>query len=232
MEIKTKTVLAGVVLNLIIFIAVTSIPAFQELHHHWIFPVLGSIISLEWALAGGLYRAHWLDSRYDLKAARSAILFLLGFLILMGVVRHQTILACFGRCSFKLAFAAGLAAAVYFGQARLGDESFWNPARAYTAALACFLWAVFLILFGLRLSALKLDIVFLALAALLAVWRRYPAVKTVASAIVPILLVRRYFGENAIIIINLAIACAGVYAAGCLENCYSREPSKAEKTAE
>lgn len=214
MEIKAKTVLTGVVLNLIIFIAVTSIPAFQQLHHHWILPVLGSIISLEWALAGGLCRVTWLESRYDLQAARSAILFMLGILILMGVVRHQTILACYGHCYFKLGPAAALAAAVYFGQARLGDASFWNPARAYTAALACFLWAVFLVLFGLGLSAPKLDIIFIATTALLLQWRRFPAVKIVASAILPVLLVRRYFGEDAIIIINLAIACAGIYAAG------------------
>ncbi|MDO8804321.1 MAG: hypothetical protein Q7R35_07815 [Elusimicrobiota bacterium] len=214
MTIKTKTILAGVVLNLILFIVVTSMPAFEELHHHWIFPVLGAVISLEWALAGGAFRASRPVSGYDLKAARAVILFLLGFLILMGVVRHQTILACFGRCSFKLALAAALAAAVYFGQARLKDDTFWNPARACTAGLACSLWAVFLVLFGLGLPQWKLDLVFLAAAAAGLLRRRSPAIKVVISSIAPILIIRRCFGEDGIIVLTLIMACAGVAAAG------------------
>jgi len=210
---KTRTILAGIILNLILFIVVTSLPAFQELHHHWIFPVLGVIISAQWALA----TIPRLGSVLDLKAARTVSLFMLGFLILMGVVRHQTILACFGRCMFKLGSASALAAAVYLGQARLGDDSFWNPARAYTAALACALWAVFLILFGLRLPAWELDSIFVGIAAISLIWRRFPAVKVTACAIAPILLIRRYFGENAIIVLNLLIACAGVYMAGGLD---------------
>ncbi len=179
--------------------------------------MLGVIISAQWALAGGSFRISRLDSVLDLKAARSAILFMLGFLMLMGVVRHQTILACIGRCSFKLGLAAAMAAAVYCGQARLGDDSFWKPARAYTAALACALWAVFLALFGLRFKVWELDVIFIAAAAVSLIRRRYPAVKVMASAILPILLIRRYFGEYPIIFLNLIIACAGVTLAGRLK---------------
>src|SRR3989339_329914 len=103
-----KTILAGVILNLIIFILVTSSRSFQDLHHHWIFPVLGLIISAQWALAGGLLKISRLEAALDLKAARTVLLFMLGVLLLMGVVRHQTILACFGNCSFKLALAMAL----------------------------------------------------------------------------------------------------------------------------
>lgn len=209
---SARTVIAGVVLNLCVFIGVASAPAFQELHHHWIFPVLGVLTSAQWALAGGLFRFSRLDTLLDLKAARSAILFMLGILLLMGVVRHQTILACFGRCSFKLAFAAALSAAVYAGQARLEDGSFWNPVRASTAALACGLWAVFLALYGLGLSALRLDIVLALLAVSGAFLWRYPAVRMTASAVLPVLFIRHAFTENGIIVLNVLIACFGVAA--------------------
>lgn len=207
-----RTVIAGVILNLVVFMLVASSQSFQELHHHWIFPVMGIIISAQWTLAGGVFRLSRLDAALDLKAARSALLFLLGFLMLMGIVRHQTILACFGRCSFKLALAAALAAAVYAAQARLNDGPFWNPVRASTAALACALWAVFLALYGLGLSALRLDIVFALTAASGAFLWRYPAVRMTASAVLPALFIRRAFSENEIIVLNILIACFGVAA--------------------
>ncbi len=212
-----KTILAGVILNLIIFILVTSSRSFQDLHHHWIFPVLGLIISAQWALAGGLLKISRLEAALDLKAARTVLLFMLGVLLLMGVVRHQTILACFGNCSFKLALAMALGTAVCAVQARLGDDSFWGPARAYTAALACGLWAVFLALYGLGLGAWKLDIVFIVISAAGLFWRRFPAVRLAISAIVPILVIRHLFGETAVIFSNLLIVCVGVSAAGLLK---------------
>lgn len=209
---SARTVVAGIILNLVIFILVTSSQNFQDLHHHWIFPVMGLILSAQWALAGGLFRISRLDALLDLKAARSVLLFTLGILLLMGVVRHQTILACFGRCSFKLSLAMFMGAVVYGIQARLGDDSFWSPARAATAALACGLWAVFLALFGLGLQWWKLDILFIAISAAGLFWRRFRAVRMVISAIVPILLIRRLFGENTVIFANLLIICFGVAA--------------------
>lgn len=208
------TVFGAVAVNLCAFILVTSLPAFQDLHHHWIFPVLSLVFSAQWALAGGTGRPALTVRLPEPEAARSAMLFLLAFLILMGIVRHQTILACFGLCSFKLGGAAALAAAVFFGQARLADRSFWRRDRALAAALGCAFWAVFLALFGLGLPRWALDLAMLGGAAALLPWRSSPAAKAVLYAAAPVLLMRRYFGEGGIIVIGLIIACCGVWAAG------------------
>lgn len=203
-----------VALNLLLFSAVTSLPAFRELHHHWIFPVLAAIFSAQWALAGGLLRPAWLEKKADPAAARGAALFLLGFLMLMGIVRYQTILACFGRCSFKLGAAAALAAAGFFLQARLGDAAWWWRERAGAAALGCGFWSVFLLLYGLGLPRWALDLAMLGGSACLLPWRRYPAVKVILYSVAPALLLRRYFSEAGIIAAGLVLACSGVYAAG------------------
>lgn len=208
------TVFGAVAFNLCAFILVTSLPAFQDLHHHWIFPVLAVIFAAQWALAGGLPRPSLPERALHPGAARSALLFLLGFLLLMGIVRHQSILACFGRCSFKLGGAAALAAAVFGGQARLKDAGFWGPDRARAAALGCAFWAVFLFLFGLGLPRWGLDLVMLGGAACLLPWRRHPSVKVILYSAAPALLLRRHLGEAGIILAGLALACAGVYAAG------------------
>ena len=70
-----------------------------------------------------------------------------------------------------------------------------------------------LALYGLRFSPWQLDVIFAAIAVTGLLWRRFPAVKIVISAIVPILLIRRYFGENVIIVLNILIACAGLASA-------------------
>lgn len=214
MNLRAWTVFAAVALNLALFILVTSLPAFGELHHHWIFPVVGTLLSLQWGLAGGIVRPGFLPRPADPVAARSALLSLLGLLLLMGIVRHQTILACFGRCSFKLGGTAALAAAVFLRQARLGDGSFWSPDRANAAALGCAFWAAFLALYGLGLRPWALDLVMLGGAAALLPWRASPSVKPALYCAAPALLMRRYLGETGIIVLGLAIACAGVYAAG------------------
>lgn len=211
---KAWTVFGTISFNLCLFILVTSLQSFQDLHHHWIFPVLAVIFAAQWALAGGLPRPGLLERALDPGAARSALLFLLGFLLLMGIVRHQTILACFGHCSFKLGGAAALAAAVFFGQARLKDAGFWGAGRAGAAALGCAFWAAFLFLFGSGLPRWGLDLVMLGGAACLLPWRRYPCVKVILYSAAPALLLRRHLGETGIIVAGLALACAGVYAAG------------------
>jgi len=211
---RAWTIFAVAALNLLLFSAVTSLPAFRELHHHWIFPVLAAIFFAQWALAGGLLRPARLEKAADSAAARGAALFLLGFLMLMGIVRHQTILACFGRCSFKLGAAAALSAAVFAGQARLGDAAWWGRERASAAALGCAFWSVFLFLYGLGLPRWALDLAMLGGAACLLPWRRRPAVKAALCCVAPALLLRRYLSEAGIIAAGLALACAGVYAAG------------------
>lgn len=104
-----RAVFAAVAANLLLFIAVVSLPAFREAHHHWIFPVLAVLLSLEWCAA-------WLlpaKGPVDPAVVRASIVSTLLFLLVMGVVRHATILACFDRCSFKLAAAALIAAPVF-----------------------------------------------------------------------------------------------------------------------
>lgn len=208
------TAFAAVAVNLLAFILVTSLPAFQALHHHWIFPVLGLFFSAQWALAGGLLRPGLFAGSADQAALRSALLSLFCFLVLMGIVRHQTILACIGRCSFKLGGAAALAAAVFAAQARLKDASFWGENRANAAALGCAFWAAFLVLYGLRLPRWVLDAAMLAGAAALLPRRRSPAVKPLLWTLAPLLVLSRRLGENPLIFIGLAAACAGLYNAG------------------
>lgn len=207
------TIFGAAAFNLALFSLVTSVPAFRDLHHHWIFPVLAALFAAQWALAGGLVRFSALE-KADPAALRSALLSLLAFLVLMGIVRHQTILACYGRCSFKLAGAAALAAAVFAGQARLRDASFWGEQRALAAALGCGFWAFFLFLYGWRAPLWAQDAAVLAAAAaLLPLWSS-PAVTALLLAAGPALLARRLLGEHGLIVLGLALACGGVWFAG------------------
>src|SRR5258708_39464052 len=41
---------AVVIANLGAFVLITSLPAFQSAHHHWIFPILALALAGEWAL--------------------------------------------------------------------------------------------------------------------------------------------------------------------------------------
>ncbi|MFA6317563.1 MAG: hypothetical protein WC943_09100, partial [Elusimicrobiota bacterium] len=143
-----KTVAAVIIANLALFILVTSSEAFQDLHHHWIFPVLAAVFIGQWAAFGGLSRRRkpwgWLEP----AQARATALSLLAFLLVMGIVRHWSILHCVGRCSLKLGGACVLAAGVFLAQARLEDP-FWSGLRSRTMALACLFWAGWLYAFGL-----------------------------------------------------------------------------------
>lgn len=116
---EAALVVAG---NLALFIAVASAPWFQAAHHHWIFPLLAAPLAAQWAL---------LARR---PGARGAVLGILAFLLIMGLARHESILACFGRCGFKLAATFLIAAAVFAGEAaRAGSR------RARWGAGACLL---------------------------------------------------------------------------------------------
>ncbi len=200
---RVRTLWMMVAAGLVVFILVTSAPVFQALHHHWIFPVLAAILTIEWALAGGWGRVRKPLRFVDPAAARVAILSILAFLILMGVVRHQTILACVDRCSFKLGGAALMAAVVFAIQARRREAHYWNFDRAQLAGLACALWAAHLVLFGLEVSPWKLDVLFGIAAVLLWLSPGRPALKVAALAIPVVLIIRRYCGEHLIIVLNL-----------------------------
>lgn len=211
---SARAVFATVVINLCAFIFITSLPAFQDLPHHWIFPVLGAAFAAEWGLAAWLRAGALPEESFDRQAARSAVLWLLAFLMAMGIVRHQTILACIDRCAFKLAGAAAIAAAVFCLQARLRDRTFWSARRAQAAALGCAFWAVFLSLHGFRAPAWVQDAVVLGGAAALAPLRTSPAVRTLLLAVVPALIARRLLGERGLILFGLALACGGLWFSG------------------
>src|SRR3989304_4240539 len=90
------TVWAVVAANIALFIGVTSWSAFQDLHHHWIFPTLAGLLTVEWLATVVL------GKRGGACAVRATVLSIFTFLILMGIVRHYSILTCFGVCSLKL----------------------------------------------------------------------------------------------------------------------------------
>lgn len=152
---------AVVILNLVLFIAVASFPAYQTAHHHWIFPLLAALLALEWAAT------FTLDAKTaDLPMARSSLISILLFVLVMGVVRHATILACFDRCAFKLAGAAALAAPVFWAHGRFGGGRWWGPLRANLAAMGAAAWALYLTLTGLHLGSWIIDMIFAVLALL------------------------------------------------------------------
>lgn len=208
----SRTVWVVVAANIALFIGVTGLPAFRDLHHHWIFPIAAGLLAVEWALMGGL---PWSGVKGWAEAgpARAAILSILGFLMLMGIVRHWSILHCADTCSLKLGAGAAAAGVVFFAQARLGDRGLWAPVRARTAALACVLWSVWLALFGAGFTARQLDVGFFALAVPLLLAWRWHAARVVALALPLVLLVRRT-GELPVIVLGVVIALGGLALAG------------------
>ncbi len=159
-----RTVAAAVAANLLLFIFLTSLPAFQEAHHHLIFPILAALLAVEWCAAFLLP----LRGPVDPAVARSTIASTLLFLLVMGVVRHATILACFDRCSFKLAAAALIAAPVFWAQGRFGGAGWWTPKRGSLAAMGAAVWAFYLALNGLQFGSWIMDMIFAIIA--LACW--------------------------------------------------------------
>jgi hypothetical protein len=160
-----RAIAAVVIANLLVFLAVVSLPAFKAAHHHWIFPVLAAVFAAEWALTFLLA---------DGAAPRANIVSLLVFLLVMGIARHATILACFDRCAFKLAAAAAIAGLVFAGQVLARERGFWEPLRASLAAAGAWLWALYLVLKGLNLAPWIIDVLFVVIALLLWLGPRDP----------------------------------------------------------
>jgi len=208
------TAFGALAANLLLFIAVTSAPAFQELHHHWIFPVLAGLLSLEWALAGGGGLGLRRLGPVDLAGIRATALSILAFLILMGVVRHWSILTCFGRCSLKLGSAAALAGLVFAAHSRADEALFWGKRRSRAAAAGCLLWAVYLFLFGLGVPALARDGLYLAAAGALLLKGRAPLGRLAGLGIVLGLGIRWSCAEVPAIALGLALGLGGLWAAG------------------
>src|SRR4051812_14322525 len=108
---EIRAAAAVILINLILFVLVTSLPSFQAAHHHWIFPVLSILLAGQWIFTWTLDAAFpYLSPR----TLRGGILFGLIFFISMGIIRHATILACFDQCGFKLAAAAAIASLIFW----------------------------------------------------------------------------------------------------------------------
>jgi hypothetical protein len=185
-----RAVATVIIVNLLVFLGVVALPAFQSAHHHWIFPVLAALFAAQWALTFALA---------DGAPLRASVISLLVFLLVMGIARHATILACFDRCSFKLAGAAAIAGLVFAGQVFARDDGFWNPLRASLASAGALLWALYLVLRGLNLAAWIIDLVFVIIALLFWLGRDRPAFIITSVVMLAALSIRATANEYAII---------------------------------
>ena len=158
---EVRAIAAVIALNLALFVLITSLPAFGSAHHHWIFPILAALLAGQWLAAFALPDAR---RKPDPAIARSSILSALLFLLVMGIIRHATILTCFDRCAFKLAAAAAIAAPVFWMHGRVGGGRWWSPLRSNLAAIGAASWALYLSLRGLQLASWAIDMSFAVLA--------------------------------------------------------------------
>ncbi|MCM2304875.1 MAG: hypothetical protein NDJ72_09250, partial [Elusimicrobia bacterium] len=184
---SARAIAAAVIANLLVFLAVVTLPAYQAAHHHWIFPVLAALFAAQWGLTFALPRSGRLVDR---EALRASVVSLLVFLLVIGIARHATILACFDRCSFKLAAAAALAGCVFLGQTWSGSGGFWNPLRASLAAAGAWLWALYLVLRALNAAPWLVDLGFAVFALMFWLGRERALFLIVSAGILAALAVR------------------------------------------
>lgn len=196
MSPAARAIAAAVIANLLLFLALVALPAYQAAHHHWIFPVLAALFAAEWALT---FVPSPADEFVDRAALRSSVVSLLVFLLVIGIARHATILACFDRCSFKLAAAAALAGVVFLGQTRTRSGGFWDPLRAGLAAAGAWLWALYLVLRGLNAAPWLVDLGFVVLALMFWLGRDRAVCLISSAGILAALVVRATANEYAII---------------------------------
>lgn len=195
-----RAIAAAVVANLLLFLAVVTLPAYQASHHHWIFPVLAALFAAEWALT---FVPSPADKLVDRPALRASIVSVLVFLLVIGIARHASILACFERCSFKLAAAAALAGGVFLGQMWSRSGGFWDPLRSSLAASGAWLWALYLVLRGLNVAPWLVDLGFAIFALLFWLGRDRAAFLIVSAGILAALAVRATANEYAIIALSV-----------------------------
>ncbi|MBI2386565.1 MAG: M28 family peptidase [Elusimicrobia bacterium] len=196
MSPAARAIAAVVIANLLLFLAVVALPAYQAAHHHWIFPVLAALFAAEWGLT---FVPSPADKVVDRSALRASVVSLLVFLLVIGIARHATILACFDRCSFKLAAAAALAGCVFLGQTWSRSAGFWDPLRSSLAAYGAFLWALYLVLRGLNVAPWLVDLGFVILALMFWLGRDRAAFLIASAGILAALAVRATANEYAII---------------------------------
>lgn len=194
--VPARAIAAAVIVNLLVFLGVVSLPSFQAAHHHWIFPVLAALLAGQWALT---FVATPADRLLDRRALRASVVSMLVLLLIIGIVRHATILACFDRCSFKLSAAAAIAGLVFLGQLAAREEGFWDRSRASVAVAGAWLWALYLALRGLNLAPWMSDTVFVILALLCWLGRDRAAFLIASIGIASALAIRATANEYAII---------------------------------
>jgi hypothetical protein len=85
--------------NLLLFILGAQFLFLGPIHHHWVFPFEALLLGAQYAYF----------SRRGLKPARITILFLLGLLFLVAVLRWETIHTCIDHCVPKVAWAIFIA---------------------------------------------------------------------------------------------------------------------------
>ncbi|MEK7233005.1 MAG: M28 family peptidase, partial [Elusimicrobiota bacterium] len=183
-----------VIVNLVLFIAVSALAIFQTAHHHWIFPIFAVLIALQWAATCTINNTL---EKFDSAMARSSLISALLFLLIMGVIRHATILACFDRCAFKLAAASAFAAPVFWAQGRFGGGCWWGQLRSNLAAMGAATWALYLALTGLHLGSWIIDIIFAIVALLFWLGRTRADFLVVALGIAAGILIRESASEIA-----------------------------------
>ncbi len=205
MSPAARAIAAAVIANLLLFLAVVTLPAYQAAHHHWIFPVLAVLFAAEWALTFAMSGA---DKLVDHNALRASVVSLLVFLLVIGIARHATILACFDRCSFKLAAAAALAGCVFLGQMWSRSSGFWGPLRASLAASGAWLWALYLVLRGLNAAPWLVDLGFVILALMFWLGRDRAVCLISSAGILAALAVRATANEYAIIALSVVWSVA------------------------
>lgn len=192
---SARAIAAVIIVNLAAFLGVVTAPSFQAAHHHWIFPVLAVVFAAQWALTFVPARG----AAVDRGALRASVVSLLVFLLVMGIARHATILACFDRCSFKLAGAAAIAGAVFLAHSLTRDAGFWSPLRSELAAAGAFLWALYLVLRGLNAASWLMNLGFAIFALLFWLGRGRALFLIVSGAVLAALAIRSTANEYAII---------------------------------
>ena len=167
--------------------------------------MLAVLFAAEWALTFAMSGA---DKLVDHNALRASVVSLLVFLLVIGIARHATILACFDRCSFKLAAAAALAGCVFLGQMWSRSSGFWGPLRASLAASGAWLWALYLVLRGLNAAPWLVDLGFVILALMFWLGRDRAVCLISSAGILAALAVRATANEYAIIALSVVWSVA------------------------
>ncbi|MEE8424738.1 MAG: M28 family peptidase, partial [Elusimicrobiota bacterium] len=158
------------------------------------------ILGLEYVFLRYFGRGRWKWA----AQAETAVLSLLGFLLGMGIVRHATILACFGKCAVKLSGTAVIVAWAFLLHGSGERPGFWNPLRCRLVAAGAFFWGLYLALLGFRIAPWALDVLFFVFALLVWLGRRRGLFFIVALGILAASAARATGSEWTIIIFNIA----------------------------